>query len=209
MADQADGSSSPAQDLIAGSALGLLVGLLIGMTTSSVVGSVVGSLVALIVALVGLNKDTSVIFTSASAVRLTAFSLVAAVALVAGVAIRTHDLLSPSPKALVAELTDAGYSADEARALARFRNFGLLPAAAQAAASDNPVVKASMASLFSYGGDQCNNLHRDQTLSVAERVSRLAGYGDPFSDVAARIRRLPDDRQAAMLDAAEFYLCGS
>jgi len=209
MTDQGDGSSSPAQDLIAGAALGLLVGLLIGMTTSSVVGSVVGSLIALIVAVVGLNKETSVIFSAASALRLAAFSVVATLAVLGGVAIRTHDLLSPSPKTIFLELKDAGFPEGEALALVRFRRFGLLPAGAQAAVPENLTVKSDLSTLFSNSSDHCNDLHRDLNLSVPERIARLEQYGGSFAFVADKLKALPDDRRAKLLDAVEFYVCGN
>ena len=112
-------------------ALGLVTGLLIGLSTSELVAAVVTALVALATTLVALGGPALVAGKAAPArsagddAALIAFAAALAVAVLAGLYVRTHDLLSPTPEALTARWEAAGYSTADARRIAAHTLLGI------------------------------------------------------------------------------------
>jgi hypothetical protein len=104
---------------LAGAAIGLLLGLLVGLSSSPVVSVVIGALASGLMVLLGLANNASqsesqVERINAGAARLLGFGLVCSLALIGEIYIRTHDLMTPSPKAQVDELNKADFRDDEA-----------------------------------------------------------------------------------------------
>jgi hypothetical protein len=62
--------------------------------------------------------------------------------------------------------------------------------------------------LFSAPADACTQLVRNHGGTPAARLSAMSQADDGFKETAQRIQSVPPDRQSALLDAAEFYLCG-
>jgi hypothetical protein len=195
-------------DALAGAALGLFLGLLVGLTTSPVAAAVVGSVAALATAFIGLGDKIVGAEWAPSTIRLTAFSLCAASFMLFGMYMRTHDYLAPTPQESVQALRDAKFPEKDALDIVRFTRFGLVPAGGTVAASDNPIVRSNRVTLYSAPADVCTQMTRNHSAEVAVRLSVLLNSDDASKDIAHRIQSTPPERQAALLDAAEFYLCG-
>ena len=109
--------------------IGLLIGILLGLSASPVVGLVVGSVTALLASLIGTknpNKSDEQLSDAAInqkqmkliGIRAGVFGLACIVGIFSGIYMRTHNVLSPPQptlKQVVAELTDIGFSSQEAR----------------------------------------------------------------------------------------------
>jgi hypothetical protein len=112
-----------------GAAVGALVGLLIGMSVSPVVATVVSALVGLVTAYCtatlggGIQEALKASATEPRRPELNAhiylagFSVIAFVTVLAGTYIRTHNLLGLSPRALVGQWEEAGFTSSEAHLL--------------------------------------------------------------------------------------------
>jgi hypothetical protein len=141
-----------------------------------------------------------------STIRLTAFSLFAAGFMVLGIYMRTHDLLAPTPKQMLDSLHAAQFSDKDALDLIRLTRFGLLPAGATAAASDNPVVRREGVTLYSAPANVCTQMTR---VHGSDATARLAVLSEVQKEMAQRIQSAPPDNQPALLDTAEFFVCGT
>jgi hypothetical protein len=122
-----------------GGCLGLLVGLLIGLSVSPVVASVTSALVGLVVAYAGIRPRVRLRKTSddgepgkggadahehrslspsGALVYIAGFSSSAVVAILGGLAVRAHGLLSPSPREIVSRWEQAGLTPAQAQQVA-------------------------------------------------------------------------------------------
>ncbi len=93
--------------------LGILVGTLAGLSASPVVAALIGTLTAVAVGFIGHTSGTADTDRGSDSTLASVgiFSIAAIVGVFCGIYIRTHDLLSPSPKSpkdMIAALTDAG-----------------------------------------------------------------------------------------------------
>jgi hypothetical protein len=195
-------------DIVAGAALGIFLGLLIGLTISPVAATVVGSITALATTFIGLGDKLIGGNFAPSLIRITVFSVFAAGFMLLGIYMRTHDVLAPPPKDEVQALVDAHFPQKDALEIVRFTRFGLVPGGATAAAEDNPIIRQNRGTLFSAPADACTQLVRNHGNTPAARLSAMSQADDSFRETAQRIQSAPPDRQGALLDAAEFYLCG-
>lgn len=111
--------------------IGLLIGILLGLSSSPVVGLVVGAVAALLTSLIGAGlprsengQATAETFSlhqqKLIGIRAGVFGLTCVLGIIAGISMRTHNVLSPSEPTLkerLEELTGLGFSGPEARAL--------------------------------------------------------------------------------------------
>lgn len=194
-------------DLVAGGGLGVLFGLLVGLTTTPVVASILASLVALAVAFVGLSESVPAGVSPATPLRLAVFSLCAAIFVLAGIYVRAHGLLSPSPASIARELTEAGFDPEEAKHMVRLRLFGVLPEGATTVAPDNLGGRVAASTLFSGNAENCRRLLQDRRLDQPQRIASLLEMEQPFRGVGERLQNAAPERRGPLLDAAEFYLC--
>lgn len=116
--------------LFAGCGLGALVGLLLGMSVSPVVSSVLGALLPFAVGFAAwFSKRRRMPASGGSSPAIAYAAVVAVFAWMAlgstclGVAIRTYGWLSPSPAYQIEQWKEAGFSMEEAKAMA-FREAG-------------------------------------------------------------------------------------
>jgi len=195
-------------ELFAGAGTGLLLGLLLGLSASPVVGVVVGALAALLAALIGLRLPARADAASEAASpaqrraghwRAAVFSLLCVLGLLAGLYIRTHDLLSPAPPSLrqrVDELSAIGFSATEARrivVLHRLDDAPLPPAAPAAAPS------SKNSALFSAQAERCERLDPGRFKDLAATVAAYRAMDEPaMARVAQAISNQAGDEAARM-----------
>ncbi|MGV3571440.1 MAG: hypothetical protein ACO1PB_12640 [Ramlibacter sp.] len=205
---------APGLDWLAGGSLGLLVGLLTGLSVSPVASIVVGAVAALLGGVFGLAEKASPRLGSAGGHRLTAFALATVVALVAGILLRTHHVLSPSPQRLRAQLADIGIQdTKEQNEMLRFLRFGLLPTGVTPAGKEGKAAEQAFHGqqgvLYAEGTSFCASLRTAvRRGDGAADVSALLDTGGPAAKRAAvAIRALPATEQAGALRAAPAYLC--
>jgi len=200
-------------ELFAGAGTGLLLGLLLGLSASPVVGVVVGALAALLAALIGLpmpGKSTATTATAAAEAssparrkaahwRAAVFSLACMLGLLFGLYVRTHDLLSPAPRSLQAqvdELKALGFTADQARrivVLHRLDDAPLPPAAPAAAPS------SKNSALFSAQAERCERLNPGRFKDLAATVAAYRAMDEPaMARVAQAISNQAGDEAARM-----------
>jgi len=115
---------------IAGAGIGMLVGIATSFSSAPVTAVVVGAISAGLLVLLGFQKgDASAenaAPTDAGAVaRVAAFGIACSVALVAGLVVRTHDLLAPTPAQTQQKWKDAGFTDEQARQIALYEKSGL------------------------------------------------------------------------------------
>ena len=109
--------------IYSGSGIGLLIGVLMGLAVSPTVGVIIGALASILAVLLGLN-DTQ--FSNAKAVRIGSFGFACVLGAFLGIFVRTHNLLSPSPQALLQTYTKLGFSEPEVRDFIAYKEFGIL-----------------------------------------------------------------------------------
>lgn len=113
----------PRQQLLVGSATGLLLGVLLGLSAAPVVAAFIGGLTALLMALFSAKQNSEgsiypyVVF---------AFALCSIGGVTLGIATRTHSWLSPDLRDSRDVWLDLGYSKEQARDLATYEHLGLL-----------------------------------------------------------------------------------
>jgi hypothetical protein len=195
-------------EILAGAALGVFLGLLIGLTVSPVAATVVGSITALVTTFIGLGDKLIGDRRAPSSARIIVFSIFAAVFMLIGIYVRTHDYLAPPPRDSVRALLDAHFPEGDALEIVRFARFGLGPKDAVVAAPESPVVRRNLTTLFGAPADACTQMIRNRAAAPVARLSAMSQANDNFKEVAERIQSAPMERQVALLDAADFYLCG-
>jgi hypothetical protein len=209
----APAAAPSAIDWAAGAALGLLLGLLVGLSATPVVSAVVTGLVALLAAMFGLSDKLPLGLSRAGAHRLTAFALAAAVALLAGLQLRTRwlapDVAELRRQLAEIEITDPA----EQKQMLRFLRFGLLPAGTQAAGKDGEAAKLAVAAalplLYSDTADFCTELRGRLAAGAvpADLLLQLRTGSEAARRAGAAIAARPTAEQAALLAAAPHYLC--
>jgi hypothetical protein len=206
--------SPGAIDWLAGGALGLLLGVLVGLSASPVVGSVVAGLVALLAAVAGLSDKLPLGLQGPGAHRMAAFGLVATVAVLASLQLRSRwlapDVAELRRQLVEIEITDPA----EQKQMLRFLRFGLLPAGTQAAGKDGEAARLAMAAglplLYSEPASFCAPLRKQlrDGAAPADVLLFLDTGGPDARRAAAAIAALPGAEQAGALRAAPVYLCG-
>jgi len=129
-------------ELFVGGSMGFLLGVLVGMSAAPVVANLIAAVTAAALSLVGLRGSLTTKRGSASKkadspielaqpnlgrARVGGFALFAVIGLVIGLIVRTHDLFSPPLAERIALWRNAGYSAEEARAIVLFQDAKLMP----------------------------------------------------------------------------------
>ena len=129
---------STALGILAGASAGSFLGLLMGLSASPVVATVLGGFAAVLAGFLGITTaktdppadGTSAISPNASALRVLGFGFSCSFFLLAGIAVRTHDLLAPPLSAQAQALNVPLLSSAEQKQLLFYKAFGLSAAAA-------------------------------------------------------------------------------
>lgn len=196
-------------DVVTGLVLGALTGILVGLTTASVIATVLSSVLAIATTFVGLAGETKFAAVTVNHARVASFAAAMIFTLLGGMWIRTHDLLSPSPKELYDQLVAANIKPDDAGDLVMFAKFGLLPKDKSVTNSDPAnVTKRIQTSLFANIPRWCDDFRQRQSQPIDDQIDWLAGQGGTYADLAARLKKLPDDRRTEVVHSSLFYICG-
>jgi hypothetical protein len=179
--------------LYSGSGIGLLIGVLMGLAVSPTVGIIIGALASVLAVLLGLNDAQ---FGDAKGVRIGSFGFACVIGAFFGIFVRTHNLLSPSPRDLLDSYVDLGFSKQQVLKFVAYKEFGILDkewkmadtiiASTGAASGDEEstggtslkgsLARSSHASvLFSADVDlsSCNNLEDLDELPASEIVTNF------------------------------------
>ena len=175
------------KNFFTGSAVGLLLGLIVGLSASDVVASVVAGLVGLLGTLLGLrSEDSGGILPGGNSARVSGFALAMIVALLAGIHVRTHGLLEPSPQQSAAAWVAAGLTQREAAQIVAFERTGLLPEGRSAGETSRS--KTSTGALFSADSlDACETLQNRQYASINILTGALEVEGEEWRRLATRV----------------------
>lgn len=202
------------REIIAGSGIGLLVGLLLGLSVSQVVGSVLSGLAALLGAFLGLyDRQKSGEQARADdnrsaprAWRIAAFGFVCALAVIAGVLIRTNNLLTISLEDRIAKWTQAGYPGEIAREIVAFQELGIAPKEWKIA--DSAKTRAFSSALFSAKRQSsCDDLDADRYANTDERLNAFIEEGAQWKIVAETVKKLGEPDRYEMLEAIWQLVC--
>jgi hypothetical protein len=199
---------------LAGGAIGLLLGLLVGLSSSHVVATVVGAVSGGLLILLGLTpsgKGATPTTDPSTGWRLTGFGIVCALSLLLSVWIRAHHLLTPPIKNQVKELTDVGYSPDDARAWVAYVDSGVLMGGASVAPDKGSGGTAGSASslLFSSRGkvDPCGLFTAERFKNQEEEINALQLEGGVWASYASYVEQLDPAGRNAALDSPKKLFC--
>lgn len=112
----------------AGGAIGLLVGLIAGLSVSPVTSTILGALSAGLLVLLGFKDSKGGDNSQGHALKVLGFGLFCSIALVLGISLRTHQVLSPSLETQKKRLMAVKvFTPDDISAILLSTNFGLVP----------------------------------------------------------------------------------
>jgi hypothetical protein len=201
---QNGGSPATICDFVAGASLGALLGILIGLSTAPVVSIVITGVVALLGAFFGLSDKLGYAQSEGGTRRLIGFALFAALFTLAGIWLRTDELLMPSISSQQQSLQRLGYAdgSKEQAELLLFVRYGLLPTG-MAVAAEHPPEGGVLYALPT--PNVCANLSK---AGQASDVIRALKSGDNhLKAVADKIDKLPAERQGDAADVAKSMAC--
>jgi hypothetical protein len=192
-----------------GAAVGALTGLLIGLSVSDVVASILAGLVALLGAFFGLKpQGVDGEPPQGYGWRMVAFALVCAAAVLAGIALRTHSWLSEPVERQIAALQRAGFTPEQARSVALYQRFGLVPKGIEAVEGQR-VWRGGATALFAGSSDECTQLAERRFANERERTAAFTRAGGPWKVMADSASSLEAGQRAALLQAAWTLACES
>jgi hypothetical protein len=193
-------------DVISGAGLGFLTGLLLGLSVHEVVGSFLSVAAALLASFFGLSQKSEE-FASGHTARIAAFGLTCSGAVLIGIAIRSHELLSPSVSDQIQMFTKAEYSATDARALVAFKILGVVPKGTTIA---QPAGLSSLTTGLFAAEDsgECGHLGAARFTSFAARLDAMRNAGSSWKDLADSLGSVPAPQATAILDASYKLKCG-
>ncbi len=191
----------------AGAALGLCVGTLIGMTTAPVVGTVVGALAALFATIFGVRLQDLEGFA-----RIGGFGAFCVLGVLAGVALRTHNVLGITETQQVQEWRAAGYDERTARQIVLYRELGLLAGKAgtltPTARADKVGPSAASAHLSASGGEECSQMAPANFANDPARILRsYRNSGGHWAALAASLDGVDPKKQLAVAEAIWRLAC--
>jgi hypothetical protein len=192
--------------------MGLLLGFLVGLSSSPVVASVVGAVSGGLLILLGLTsgKASTPASDPAIAWRITGFGILCTCSLLSGLWIRTQHVFTPPVKDQIKELTDAGFSPDDAHAWVAYTNSGLLIGSNLVAPEKGSRTAAGTSSsiLFSTEGktDACGLFTAERHKNQAEQINALQLEGGVWASYASYVAQLdPAGRDAALGSARKLF----
>jgi hypothetical protein len=210
--------SAAIQDFLAGAGIGILVGLLIGLSVSEVVGSVIAGLTALLAAFFGLNLKMSSITGKESPERsplqtwrIIGFSFLCSAAVLAGVYIRTHNLLGQTPTQSLKAWTDTGFSTEIAREIVAFQKLGVIPKDWEVSPKPGPSPMETVLFFEIAQEDliRCQNLEKERYASAIERAIAFRQEGGIWQRIGEAIEGIPEEKQEVIMDFFWELICSN
>lgn len=198
--------------LFAGAGLGLLVGILVGLSSSPVVSTVVGALAAGMITLLGFvrpSKDGESSYAEGSVVRLGSFGLACTAAVLFGLFIRTHNLLSPSISEQIGDVRNAGYTDEEAHRWVAYRNIGIATGSSSEKShpADGSASVAGSVLFSSANSGECQYFDTNRYQNTKEHLYALQQLGGKYAEYAAKISSLDPSHQKTVLDSLRLLFC--
>lgn len=210
--------------VFAGVGIGLLVGIIVGLSVSPVVKIILGSLAGLLAAFLGFqdsifskqndqdNAQTQHLI-KMSSIRSGSFGFACVAGILAGVLLRSHDVLTISTKAQVARWVEAGYDSSYARDLVVYQKLRLQPDSAKFTV--NPEVAAL--TIDASGGflfTKKEMLNYCTTLSMSTyndnveyTLEAYDGMTPEIRNLAANIRKVPGSNQKLIIESTVGLIC--
>lgn len=195
-----------------GAGLGLAVGLFMGLTVSPVVGVVIGAIASSLAIFLGFGDGEH---TQIKSIRIGAFGLLAALGALAGLYIRSNNLLAPSLDQLKTEYTTLGFSEEEALSFIKFKEFGIIDESWKMAGGDSIAItkfQAGTSLLFNSGRvspDKCDEFDFDENTSLKIIINNLSFLDDDWKamteEVVSRFKDENDQRETLLF--LSNYIC--
>ena len=199
-----------AREIFTGVGLGLLIGLLLGLSVSNVVGTVISALAALLAVFLGLSpdkRDEQAATQGGRSWRIMGFSFACVAAIVAGILLRTNDVLTPSLDSELKKWTAAGYTPADAQLIVARLRAGA-PAQKDDAKAEDNVNPAHAGVLYaSPGALACTRLREDRFGSTADWIAEMVSAGGVWGSFGNAIRTLPPAAQKSVAEAAYGLVC--
>lgn len=192
--------------IIGGAGLGLLIGLLIGLSTVGTVGLIIGALSSALLVLLGLkgNEDGQ-----NNALRIGAFGIFCAAAVLTGLYLRVNDSFAPSIESEIDKWTsDNNFSKEEAKKYFLYEKFGFIPSEAIRDTSVN--VKKNQTVLYNaeVSFQDCEKLKGYENFQVEEELLAYEKTGGVWERVAKSVKEEVDaNQQKEVLHLIRKCLC--
>ncbi len=195
--------------------LGSLLGALTGMSVSEVTSTVVSSLLTIVVAIAvyqsgkeaPIHSEGQEQLLARNAGPLSLFCVACLLFALLGLHARSHNWFAPTVDwtSKMAVLTEAGFTDTEAKEIAVFEVYGILP---KGRASDPVRRKGLETVLYSYAVEHCGRLHRDNFGPVSIALTTWAGEKDSAWELIATLVANESEKvQEAILANAWQSLC--
>lgn len=210
--------------LLAGGSIGALLGFSMGLSSSPVVSTVLAAIGAALLALLGLRGSTPDLpgssLTRTNALTVLGFGVFAALGIVGGLLVRTHDLLSPSLVQQRNELKEAGFSDEEAHTILLYRQYGpalatnldkrsnpvVPPKTSEPSPSGvNPLTKETL--LFAMTADECLKLDPSQYADMPAFIESLRSRKGKYEKLAGIFSQLSKTESRASAQGFFEFLC--
>lgn len=203
--------------VFSGLGIGLVLGLIVGLSASPVVQTILGALASLLAVLLGLHDGAGAdaerpgagVRARMNALRIGSFGFGCAAAILLGLFLRTHDLLSVPVERQVEQWTRAGYTLRDAQHFVALQRLGVPPGGAQPTIGPLQMSQATALMESPVDAGVCNAIRMEQfggdagEVVAAYRRQPLAG----LHALADEVDKLPGERKGDILRAFEEVLC--
>lgn len=189
--------------LLSGIGLGILIGTCIGLSISEVVGVVLAALTSLLAAYFGLKPPSEQSTPSrGQLIIVSAFSFSCVIAVLLSIYLRANNVLSPSPKKIMEDIRDVGFTEGEAKKIFLFRQYGISAPGEQ---NINPSRLREAENTVLFNAEATYNafkeLQRSNFPSVEEQLNGFRarqGKYEAFADTLSRNVKDERDQQAIL-----------
>jgi len=191
-----------------GSAIGVLVGLIAGLSISPITSMVLGALSTGLLILLGLTEPKGSENSENRTTRILGFGLACSFALVLGIYLRTHQVLSPPLETQKERLTATKvFTEEQISEILLSTNFGIHPTANSPNSPSGTGAAADLASatlLRSGSEDFCRVAKRDQFHDLAAYLDELKRRDAKLAHI---IESAPKNYQDSLSKSLSDYRC--
>jgi len=188
--------------IFSGVSLGLLIGICIGLSVSQVVGIVLAALTSLLAAYFGLKPANEQAEQSQERLLIMGcFSLTCFLSIIASVYLRNNNVLSPSRQQFLREMTELGFTAEQARTVLLYDEYGIVPP--QATIADKHEFRSKATVLFNTEAQLkiYEELKRENFASVEEQLNGFRarkGAYEAFANTLSQYVKDPQQQEAIL-----------